>query len=240
MKRPSHSTVVSYLALFVALGGSTAYAANTIGSDDVIDESLLSQDIKDGEVKTSDLKNSSVTSLKINNGSVLNAEIASNAVTGSKIASGAVTTGKLGATSVTVSKLAPDALTRIDALPDVLPPGHTVRGTYGARQVADSATVASLDAEGISWELPMSQDPVYHVIPGGSAVPSGCSGSVASPGADPGHVCIFEGFSFNAEDPFLCNPSTVGCATRYGTVILTKAAAEGLWDSFGTWAATGI
>jgi hypothetical protein len=43
--RPSHATVVAYLALFVALGGS-AYAVNTVGSADVIDDSLTSADIK--------------------------------------------------------------------------------------------------------------------------------------------------------------------------------------------------
>ena len=46
--------VIGYIALFVALGG-TAYAADTVGSSDIIDESILSQDIKNGEVMTSDL-----------------------------------------------------------------------------------------------------------------------------------------------------------------------------------------
>jgi hypothetical protein len=39
--------VVAYVALFVALGG-TAYAAGTIGSADVIDNSLVSADLRDG------------------------------------------------------------------------------------------------------------------------------------------------------------------------------------------------
>ena len=34
------------LALFLVIAGGTAYAANTIGSSDVIDESLLSADLK--------------------------------------------------------------------------------------------------------------------------------------------------------------------------------------------------
>ena len=38
--RPSHTTVVAYLALFAALGTGGAYAANTIGSSDIIDESI--------------------------------------------------------------------------------------------------------------------------------------------------------------------------------------------------------
>ena len=47
--------VMAAIACFGVLAGGTAYAANTIGSADVIDESLLSQDIKNGEVKNSDI-----------------------------------------------------------------------------------------------------------------------------------------------------------------------------------------
>jgi len=60
LARHVRANTVAYLALFVALGGTGAYAANTIGSSDVIDESLLSQDLKNGEVKTADLANASV------------------------------------------------------------------------------------------------------------------------------------------------------------------------------------
>jgi hypothetical protein len=87
---PSYANVISSIALFAALGTGGAYAANTIGSSDIIDESILSQDVKDGEVKTSDIKNSAITSLKINNGSVLNSEIANNAVDAAKIKDGTV------------------------------------------------------------------------------------------------------------------------------------------------------
>jgi hypothetical protein len=57
--------VIAYLALFVALGGTSAYAADTIGSDDIIDESILSQDVKNGEVKTSELANGAVSTAKL-------------------------------------------------------------------------------------------------------------------------------------------------------------------------------
>src|SRR4051812_28759488 len=80
LKPRSIYDIFALLGCVAALGGGTAYAANTIGSDDVIDESLQSVDIKNGEVGTSDLKNSSVTSLKIHNGSVLTDEIGANAV----------------------------------------------------------------------------------------------------------------------------------------------------------------
>jgi hypothetical protein len=45
--RPSPAMVVALISLFVALSG-VAWAANTVGSGDVIDNSLLSQDLKNG------------------------------------------------------------------------------------------------------------------------------------------------------------------------------------------------
>ena len=49
MRRPSHGTVVAYVSLFVALGG-TSVAAVTIAKNAVVSSS-----IKDGQVKTADL-----------------------------------------------------------------------------------------------------------------------------------------------------------------------------------------
>lgn len=58
--RPSHPTVVAYIALSFAMSG-TAYAAATIGSGDVIDESLKSVDLKNGAaVKSEDVVNDTV------------------------------------------------------------------------------------------------------------------------------------------------------------------------------------
>jgi hypothetical protein len=54
LKVPRHGTAVAYIALFVALGG-TAYAANTVGSKDIIDNSVQSKDIKDQTVSTKDI-----------------------------------------------------------------------------------------------------------------------------------------------------------------------------------------
>ena len=44
MKKPSHSTVVAYLALFVALGGS-AYAVSRIDSGDIQNHSIKGKDV---------------------------------------------------------------------------------------------------------------------------------------------------------------------------------------------------
>ncbi len=43
------------LALFLVMAGGTAYAANTVGSSDIIDESIQSVDLKNGQVRSSDI-----------------------------------------------------------------------------------------------------------------------------------------------------------------------------------------
>ena len=77
--------VTATLALFFALGTGGAYAADTIGSSDIINESILSQDIKNAEVKGADVAENAITSTKINNGSIINSELGANAVTSAKV-----------------------------------------------------------------------------------------------------------------------------------------------------------
>ena len=58
-RRLSYSNVIATLALFVALGG-TSYAAMTITSKDVRDNSLRSVDIRNNSLRSVDIKNGSL------------------------------------------------------------------------------------------------------------------------------------------------------------------------------------
>ena len=69
------NNAVAFLALFVALGGTGAYAANTIGSDDVIDDSLQSVDIKNFTVALSDLAGDSVKGNRVIDDSLGGADV---------------------------------------------------------------------------------------------------------------------------------------------------------------------
>jgi hypothetical protein len=111
LKRPSHSTVVSYLALFVALGGTTAYAANTIGSADVTNESLRSRDIKNGQIKSADIGRNQVTTAKIKAGNVGTADIADGAVNSAKVSDESLTSTDLATNSVSAAEIADNAIT---------------------------------------------------------------------------------------------------------------------------------
>jgi hypothetical protein len=92
--------VVAYLALFVALGGTGAYAANTVFSSDIVD----------GEVKTPDLGNSAVSRDKLATDAVIRAKINNNAVDATKVAPDSLGAGNLAANSVTASEAAANSV----------------------------------------------------------------------------------------------------------------------------------
>ena len=70
LPRPSHATVVAYLALFVALGGS-AYAGVTLSKN-----SVRSKHIRNGEVRSADIARGGVTSSDVRDGSLLAGDLA--------------------------------------------------------------------------------------------------------------------------------------------------------------------
>jgi hypothetical protein len=90
MRKPSPAMVVALISLFVSLSG-VAWAANTVGSGDVIDNSLLSQDLKDNAaVKTADVVNDTttgggLTAPDLRAGSVGTSEVVNDSLTGADI-----------------------------------------------------------------------------------------------------------------------------------------------------------
>ena len=55
LRTPSPSLVIACLSLFVTLSGA-AYAASTIGSEDIIDGSIRNRDFKDGTLRGNEAK----------------------------------------------------------------------------------------------------------------------------------------------------------------------------------------
>src|SRR5262245_7055495 len=80
LMRPSPALVVACIALVIALGPAVR-AANTIGSDDIIDESIQSVDIKDGEVQASDIANFAVNHSKLAPNAITSANVIDNTLT---------------------------------------------------------------------------------------------------------------------------------------------------------------
>ena len=84
--------VMAAIACLGVLAGGTAYAADTVGSSDVIDESLLSQDIHNGTLRAVDMNNDSVIGRTVLDGSLTGADLLNGSVNGSEIANSSLNT----------------------------------------------------------------------------------------------------------------------------------------------------
>jgi hypothetical protein len=144
--RMTYANVVSSLALFIALSTGGAYAANTIGSADVIDESLLSQDFKNGEVKNADIGGNQVTTTKIKAGNVDTTDLADDAILTGKILDGNVFTNDLADGAVSNPKLTDGAVTSAKVLDD-----DQAGGGLGAADLAnDSVGASEIQTDGVN------------------------------------------------------------------------------------------
>jgi hypothetical protein len=93
--RPSHATVVAYLALFLALGGSAVAAKTAITGKQIKNSTITSVDIKNGSISGADLKKNTLTGTQINEAKLGTVPSATNAAT----AGNANTVGGLAASA---------------------------------------------------------------------------------------------------------------------------------------------
>ncbi len=90
-KHLTYANVVATLCLVLVVGGGVAYAANTVGSADVIDNSLASVDLKNNDVRNVDVRDESLTGADVADNSIASADIAANSVAGNDIKNDNVT-----------------------------------------------------------------------------------------------------------------------------------------------------
>jgi hypothetical protein len=83
-RKPSHATIVAYLALLLALGGSS-YAATHLGKNSVTAKAL-----KNGAVKRKKLRNDAVDSSKVQAGGLLPSDIQGGVLPSGGFAAGTV------------------------------------------------------------------------------------------------------------------------------------------------------
>jgi hypothetical protein len=88
--------IVAYLALFVALGGTSAYAANEWNSSNIQNETLLSEDVKNGTLKAEDYGIGSVSGARIQDNNVTTLDLADGAVFGNDIRDGSLNDEDVG------------------------------------------------------------------------------------------------------------------------------------------------
>lgn len=115
-KRLTYANVMSSIAVFLVLGGATAFAATKIGANQIkansiktgkiVKEAVTAGKIKGGAVTESRIANGAVTTAKLAAGAVTEANLANEAVGNAKIKNGAVNGAKLADGSIGLAKLA--------------------------------------------------------------------------------------------------------------------------------------
>jgi hypothetical protein len=122
--------------------------------------------------------------------------------------------------------------------PDRLPSEKTVRGAYSAFATGDGSDLVT---DAISFGFALSSAPTAHFIEAGGSPNPNCPGTAATPEADPGHLCIYEGESLNAgtffDDPL--TGATGGAVRPFGAeVAVRRSDGDGDFGSRGSWAVT--
>jgi hypothetical protein len=217
--RPSPALLVAVLALVLATAG-TSFGADAV--------SAVAKKIKGKQIASN-----AITSAKVKNGSLLLQDFKSSErrkLKGAKGDTGAP--GAAGAKGDKGDKGDPGPLL------ETLPSGKTLRGYYAVGAPASGSGVVAVS--GVTFQFPLASAPEVHFIKSADSVPAGCSGTAVDPGADPGHLCVFEIRAFNVSSVRgIQTGNSVNGAFRWGFGVYAFSKDPGPeFDSTGSWAVT--
>ncbi len=83
-KRLTYANVMSSIAVFLVLGGATAFAATKIGSNEIKSNAITTGKIKKEAVSRAKIKKAAIDASKLADGAVTTSKLANDAVTGEK------------------------------------------------------------------------------------------------------------------------------------------------------------
>jgi hypothetical protein len=163
-KRLTYANVMSSIAVFLVLGGATAFAAghlgkNTVGSKQLKNNAVTAAKIKSAAITGAKIKDGAITAGKLAGGAVSGAQLAPGAVGGSQLADGSVTGSKLANGAVGTSKIADGAVTGQQINAGTTPFSQVVArvrgvGSYGLSSTLTLAPVGS-------YTQPAGEDDTY-------------------------------------------------------------------------------
>lgn len=113
-KRLTYANVMSSIAVFLVLGGASAYAVKKVGSNEIKGNSITTGKIKKEAVAAAKIKKNAVTTSKIANNAVTTAKIADDAVTGDKVKESSLAEVPKATLAVTAESAQPTAFGQIN------------------------------------------------------------------------------------------------------------------------------
>jgi hypothetical protein len=205
----TYANVIATIALFLALGGG-AYAASKLPKN---------------SVTAKQIKSNSITSPKVKDRSLL----AKDFKAGQLPAGASGPQGAEGPRGVAGQTGPPG---NAAAYPSVLPSGRTEVGVFSAREFATHISDAT--STPISFPIPLSAAPTHAAI----APDPSCTGSVTTPTASPGALCIYLGQNVNASEFPTDDQGATYAASRQGAGLQVLSVAGGDTIAQGSWAVT--
>ncbi len=201
-KRLTYANVMSSIAVFLMLGGATAFAASKIGANQLKANSVKTGKIVKEAVKAGKLAKNAVTTPKIANGAVTTEKIANDAVTGEK--ANESTFGTVPS-AVNAQQGAPAAYAEIEG-------GGGIVDTEPSRGIVDANVT--------------SPAPGVYCVDLGFA-PKTASGNAESEGSEDGIVSLQLGAPFNE-----CPSSAEAEVRIYDAGDEEEDAGENIWVQF--------
>lgn len=197
----SFANVCSILALTIALGTGTAYAANTVFSEDIVNGEVKTADIATNAVRTAKIDADAVDGSKVLDGSLSAADLGADSVgpgqiqqggVGSdEIASGAVGSDEIATGAVNAQEIADNAIDSGEVINDSLFASDLASGSVGGSEIASNAvTGGDVASNSLTLADLLGADASGHVSLSG--VPNGrCSNITMNvSGAQVGQVAL--------------------------------------------------
>ncbi|MCB0378411.1 MAG: tail fiber domain-containing protein, partial [Bdellovibrionales bacterium] len=128
--------------------GAAALAAGSVGSSEVIDNSLTASDLAANSVGTSEIVNGSVTSTDIANGTIATADIAANAITSALIAADTIVAADIATNGVGAAEIAADAVGSSEIATDAVGAAEIAAGAVGTSEIANGSVTSTDIANG--------------------------------------------------------------------------------------------
>lgn len=237
--RHARHNAVAYLALFVALGGTSFAAATVITGKNVKNSSLTSADVKNSSLTGTDVKNSSLTGSDIRAEAINSDDVANGSLLAQDFGAGQLPAGPPGPKGDKGDAGAPGekGLTGDPGpITGDLPSGVTLRGGYAVSYPDGNLGATNPLWSSISFGFRLPSVPTNHVLAQGATTPE-CQGTVDNPEAAPGHLCIYRDFENGLGAPSEFSASA-GHQNRTGAWLAFGVGGTSVHLARGSWAVT--